>query len=67
MLDGPALRFGVLLGSEKLSAGGSTSGCTRSGVLVNLLGISSLLQSDLSRLIISNKNSLDVAVRRDEH
>ena len=48
MLDGSALRFGVLLGSEELSAGASSSGYSGSDVLVNLLRRSSLLQSDLS-------------------
>lgn len=53
MLNGPALRFGALLGSENILAGGSTSGYTRSNVLVDLLGRSALLQGDLSRFVIS--------------
>ena len=49
VLDAPALRFGGLLGSERCQSVGTTSDCSRSDILVDLLGRSSLLQGDLSR------------------
>lgn len=43
MLDGPALRFGILLGSETGQLVGPRVATLQSDILVNLLGRSSLL------------------------
>ena len=51
-------------------AGRTKSGCVSSDVLVDLLGISSLLQGDLSRLVVSRDDDSWAAacsLQEDQH